>query len=100
MEPLQSLQATTYGKTGSWHNSREVQANPGMGCETPLLSAESTTGVLQDLRGRSANQINSLALVLGRCNLPSSTYWTSEHQHGGQMLTEGVPSLPNGPMQG
>lgn len=36
MESLQSLQVTTYNKTEPWHNSREVQANPDMGCETPL----------------------------------------------------------------
>lgn len=38
MEFLQSLQVTTYSKTGPRHNSREVQASLGMGCETPFSS--------------------------------------------------------------
>lgn len=37
MESLQSQQVTTCGKTGPRHSSREVQANPGTGCEMPFF---------------------------------------------------------------
>jgi len=35
MESLQSLQVTTYSKTGPQHNSRQVQVNHGTGYEIP-----------------------------------------------------------------
>lgn len=65
-----------------------------MGCEMPFFWYAAGP--------QGQNQINPLALVLGRCNLPSGIYWTSEPQHGAQLLcptTEGVPSLPKDPLQ-